>query len=183
MGTNTSFNQVMNCAMMYGTSMGLFWILKFMLVPFIFTVPFTSLFFLGLTAAVPFLGYFFARQYRNRYCPDGKVGFMQAWLFCLLMYVFAALLASVAHYVFFQYVDGGSMVATYTTMLDELQQQAPEMNELVEQYRQAADLIASMTPIELTMQLIMNNLFYGMLLALPTAFIVAQKRNTQKEVR
>lgn len=179
MGANTSTNQVVNCAMVYGTAMGIFWILKFMLVPFIFSVPFTSLCFLGLTVAVPFLGYSFARQYRNRYCSDGCVGFMQAWMFCLLMYAFAALLASVAHYVFFQYVDGGAMVATYRELLDELQRTAPEMEEMVKQYRQAADLIAGMTPIDLTIQLILNNLFYGMLLALPTAFIVSLKRPAQ----
>lgn len=177
METNTSTGQVVNCAMVYGTSMGLYWILKFMLVPFIFTVPLTALLFLGLTVAVPFLGYFFVRQYRNRYCPDGRVGFMQAWLFSLLMYAFAALLVSVAHYVFFRYVDGGTMVATYMGMLDELQSSAPEMGGMLEQYRQAAELVASYTPIELTMQLVLNNLFYGMLLALPTALLVSLKRS------
>lgn len=178
-GANISIGQVVNCAMVYGTSMGLFWILKFMLVPFIFSVPFTSLCFLGLTVAVPFVGYFFARQYRDRYCPDGRVGFMQAWVFCMLMYAFAALLASVAHYIFFQYVDGGSMIATYRELLDELQRTAPELDEMVKQYHQAADLIASMTPIDLTIQLILNNIFYGMLLALPTALFVSLKRPVQ----
>lgn len=177
MEANTPTGQLVNGAMVYGTSMGLFWILKFMLVPFLFTMPLSSLFFLGLTAAVPFLGYFFVRQYRNRYCPSGRIGFTQAWFFSLLMYVFAALLVSVAHYVFFRYVDGGTMVATYRGLLDELQATAPEMDELVKQYHQAADLIAAMTPIELTVQLIMNNLFYGMLLALPTALFVSLKRN------
>ena len=182
MEANTSTNQVLNCAMVYGTSMGVFWILKFLLVPFIFTVPFTSLFFLGLTAAVPFLGYFFARQYRNRYCVDARVGFMQAWVFCLLMYAFAALLVSVGHYVFFRYVDGGALVASYMNVLDELQATAPEMEGMVTQYRQAAELVAAYTPIELTVQLILNNLFYGMLLSLPTAFIVSLKQGVRGDV-
>ena len=99
--------------------------------------------------------------------------------FIYKMFAFAALLASVAHYVFFQYVDGGAMVATYRELLDELQRTAPEMEEMVKQYRQAADLIAGMTPIDLTIQLILNNVFYGMLLALPTAFIVSLKRPAQ----
>lgn len=179
MEANTSFNQLVNGAMAYGTSMGLFWILKFMLVPFIFTVPLTSLFFLGLTVAVPFLGYFFVRQYRNRYCVGARIGFMRAWMFTLLMYAFAALLASVAHYIFFRYIDGGTMVATYRQLLDDLQATAPEMGGMVEQYHQAADLIASMTPIELTVQLILNNFFYGMLLALPTALFVSLRRPSQ----
>ena len=179
MEVNNSSNRVVNGAMMYGTAMGIFWILKFVLVPLIFTIPFTSLMFLGLTAVVPFLGYFFVRQYRNRYCPNRQIGFMQAWLFCLLMYAFAALLVSVAHYVFFRYIDGGTMLATYNGMLDELQNATPEMGELVTQYRQAVDLIAAMSPIELTIQLVLNNIFYGMMLSLPTAFIVSLKRGNQ----
>ena len=179
METNNSSNRILNGAMMYGTAMGVFWILKFVLVPLIFTIPFTSLMFLGLTAAVPFLGYFFVRQYRNRYCLNGQIGFMQAWMFCLLMYAFAALLVSVAHYVFFRYIDGGTMLATYNSMLDELQNATPEMGEMVTQYRQAVDLIAAMSPIELTIQLVLNNIFYGMMLSLPTAFIVSLKRGNQ----
>lgn len=180
MEANTPTNQLVNGAMVYGTSMGLFWILKFMLVPFIFTVPLTSLCFLGLTVAVPFLGYFFVRQYRNRYCVDGRIGFMQAWMFSLLMYAFAALLVSVAHYVFFRYIDGGTMVATYRSLLDELQSAAPEVEAMITRCHQAADLIASMTPIDLTMQLVMNNLFYGMLLALPTALFVSLGRKREQ---
>ena len=176
MGINTSTNQVVNCAMIYGTSMGLFWILKFMLVPFMFSVPLTSLFFLGLTVAVPFLGYYFVRQYRNRYCTDGQIGFMQAWFFTLLMYLFASLLVSVAHYVFFRYIDGGGMVAAYTSLLADIQTTGPEMEEMVKQYQQAADMLAAMSPIEMTVQLIMNNLFYGMMLSLPTALFVSSRR-------
>ena len=182
MEANTPTNQLVNCAMVYGTSMGLFWILKFMLVPFIFTVPLTSLCFLGLTVAVPFLGYFFVRQYRNRYCVDGRIGFMQAWMFSLLMYAFAALLVSVGHYVFFRYVDGGALVASYMNVLDELQATAPEMEGMVAQYRQAAELVAAYSPIELTVQLILNNLFYGMLLSLPTAFIVSLKQGVRGDM-
>lgn len=176
MEANTPTNQVVNCAMAYGTSMGLFWILKFLLVPFIFAVPITALLFLGLTVAVPFLGYFFARQYRNRYCTGGRVSFVQAWLFCLLMYAFAALLVSVAHYVFFRYVDGGTLIGTYMSVLDSLQETNPELDGMMAQYRQAAEMVAAYTPIELTVQLVLNNLFYGMLLALPTAFVVSLKR-------
>ena len=173
MEANTPNSRLMNGAMIYGTSMGIFWILKFMLIPFIFTMPFTSLLFLGLTAAVPFLGYFFVRQYRNRYCVGGRIGFVPAWIFSILMYAFAALLVSVAHYIFFRYVDGGAMVANYTAILEELQHTAPEMEEVVTQYKEATELVAAMAPIEMTIQLLLNNLFYGMILALPTAFLAS----------
>jgi hypothetical protein len=83
--------------------------------------------------------------------------------------------------VFFRYIDGGTMVATYRSLLGELQNNAPELSDMVEQYNQAADLIASMTPIELTIQLVMNNLFYGMLLALPTALFVSLGRKREQD--
>ena len=106
---------------------------------------------------------------------------MQAWMFSLLMYAFAALLVAVAHYVFLQYIDGGAMITAYREILDELKNSAPEMDELLTQYHQAADLVASMSPIELTIQLVMNNLFYGMILALPTGFVVSIKRNQNQK--
>ncbi len=44
-------------AMRFGTLMGLFWILKFILLPVGFTIPLLQLLFLLLTLFVPILGY------------------------------------------------------------------------------------------------------------------------------
>lgn len=173
MGKSTYNNGLLNCAMTYGTAMGGYWIAKFMLVPFIFTVPLTSMIFLLLTAAVPILGYYFTRQYRDKYCPEGRVPFMQAWIFCLLMYMFAALLVSVAHYVFFRYVDDGAMLAAYSGVLEQMQQADPSLTAGVEQYQEAIKMLSSLTPIELTVQMISSNIFYGMIFSLPTALLVS----------
>lgn len=181
MGKSMYSNGLLNCAMTYGTAMGGYWVAKFMLVPFIFTVPMASIIFLLLTAAVPVLGYYFTRQYRNRYCPEGRVPFMQAWIFGLLMYAFAALLVSVAHYVFFRYVDDGAMLATYGQILDQMLQVDPSLADSVSQYREAMDLLASLTPIELTVQLISSNVFYGMIFSLPTALLVSLGRKEKRD--
>ncbi len=181
MGKSTFSNNVLNCAMTYGTAMGGYWIAKFLLVPFIFSVPLTSLFFLLLTVAVPFLGYYFTRQYRNRYCPEGRVSFMQAWIFCLLMYMFAALLVSVAHYIFFRYVDNGAMLATYSGMLEQVQQADPSLTDSIGQYKEAMEMMASLTPIELTVQMISSNIFYGMIFSLPTALFVSLGHKTEEK--
>lgn len=169
-------NNVANLAMTYGTVMGLFWILKFLLIPFIFTVPFASLLFVILTLSVPFVGYFMARQYRNRYCPDGVVSFIQAWVFTLLLYVYAALLVAVVHYLFFQYFNDGTLVATYNGLLDEMVKASPELAPTVAEYHKAMEQVTSLSPIELTLQLLLNNIFYGMMFALPTAFLLAFRR-------
>lgn len=164
---------IVSWAMYYGGMMGGFWILKFMLVPFIFSSGVASLAFVVLTIAVPFVCYYMARQYRDRCCPGGRVGLWQAWAFCVLLYVFAALIAAVGHYIYFAYIDEGRLVDTYLRVIENFSATSPELATSFETYRQAVDMVAALSPIQLTVQLISNNVFYGMWLALPTALIVS----------
>ena len=97
--------------MIFGTYMGLFWILKFILVPLGLTSPFLLLLFICLTICVPFMGYYYTKLYRNRVC-DGSITFFHAWLFNVFMYVCASLLTSAAHYVYFAFIDQGYILNT-----------------------------------------------------------------------
>ena len=47
----------MQYAMLFGTYLGGYWILKFILFPLGLTIPFLSFLFVGLTLCVPFMGY------------------------------------------------------------------------------------------------------------------------------
>lgn len=170
-------NNVANIAMSYGTYMGIFWILKFTLVPPMFSYPLISLLFVILTLAVPFIGYYFARNYRNKHCPEQSVSFLQAWIFCLFMYTFAAILTSVAHYIYFQYIDEGHLFESYTRMMEDAQAAMPALSSNLTTYEEALNTLNNLTPINLTLQLISNNIFYGMIYSLPTALIVSWKRN------
>lgn len=94
------------CAMRYGTGMGLLWAFKFMLFPLGLRIPFLQLLFIVLTIGVPFLGYIFAKKFRERHC-DGSITFSRAFLFTTFMYMFASLFVAVVHYIYFRYIDGG----------------------------------------------------------------------------
>lgn len=96
-------------AMLFGTYMGGFWILKFILFPVGLSVPFLLFLFMGLTLCVPFMGYYYARMYRNQVCGGG-ISFLHAWIFTVFMYMFAALLAAVAHYIYFRFIDHGYVI-------------------------------------------------------------------------
>lgn len=54
--------------MHFGTYMGIYWILKFILFPLGFHIPFLSLLFVILTLSVPFIGYHYAKMYRDKIC-------------------------------------------------------------------------------------------------------------------
>ena len=107
--------------MLFGTYMGGFWILKFILFPVGLSVPFLLFLFMGLTLCVPFMGYYYARMYRNQVCGGG-ISFLHAWIFTVFMYMFAALLAAVAHYIYFRFIDHGYVINTCETMVDTLAQ-------------------------------------------------------------
>ena len=61
------------CAMRYGTGMGLLWAFKFMLFPLGLRIPFLQLLFIVLTIGVPFLGYIFRITYLPKSSENGIV--------------------------------------------------------------------------------------------------------------
>ena len=163
-------------AMYFGTLMGLFWIIKFTFLPLGFTIPLLQLLFVLLTFFVPILGYLYARKFRNRYC-GGSITFSRAFAFTVLMYLFAALLAAVAHYIYFRYIDNGFLIDSYIGQLEAMKPTATEeLKESIDQFIEGFSLISSLSPIQLTFQLISQNFLYGTRLALPTALLVMRRK-------
>ena len=163
-------------AMYFGTLMGLFWIIKFTFLPLGFTIPLLQLLFVLLTFFVPILGYLYARKFRNRYC-GGSITFSRAFAFTVLMYLFAALVAAVAHYIYFRYIDNGVLIDSYIGQLEAMKPTATEeLKESIDQFIEGFSLISSLSPIQLTFKLISQNFLYGTLLALPTALLVMRRK-------
>lgn len=167
------------CAMRYGTGMGLFWAFKFILFPLGLMIPLLQLLFLILTIAVPIVGYKFAKRFREQ-CCEGVVTFSRAFLFTTFMYMYAAILVAVVHYIYFRFIDNGFIISTYQTLWDQVKETATaNLMPALEQYDEAINLIAGMTPLDLTLQMISNNIFVGILMTVPTALLVMRKKKNQ----
>lgn len=163
-------------AMLFGTYMGVFWILKFILFPLGLSAPFLLFLFVGLTICVPFMGYYYVRMYRNHAC-EGYIGFLHAWVFTVFMYVFASLLVAVAHYVYFRFIDQGFIVDTLDSIWSEAEaSNVPGMSAYIGQMRETLDMIRSFNAVDITMQLMSQNVFYCSILAVPTALFVMRKK-------
>ena len=166
-------------AMRYGTLMGIFWTLKFVLFPAGMGMPVLLMAFFLLTLIVPVAGFFFVRQYRDREC-EGVLNFSRAFLFTSFMYMFAALFTAVAHYIYFRYIDHGMIIATYQDMLSTMDQVTTDgMKESIDQFQQALDAIATLSPLEITVQLLTQNIFNCTMLAIPTALLVMRKKKKE----
>ena len=168
-------NKLHKYAMQFGTAMGFFWILKFILFALGPKLPVLFVAFSLLTLAVPFLGYYFVRSYRNKVC-GGVISFSQAWIFTLFMYMYAALLTAVAHYIYFQFIGTDSLMLYYTEQVinplmtsgnaDQITV-GEQLTKIIQTFQQA-DIPA----IKITMQFVSQNIFYCSIIAIPTALAV-----------
>ena len=162
-------------AMLFGTYLGIFWILKFILFPLGLTVPFLLFLFWGLTIGVPFMAYYYVRMYRTHAC-GGFINFFHGWIFSVFMYMFAALLTAVAHYIYFEYIDQGFVFNTINNVLDEgLRQNLYPDKSTLTMYKEYIEELRSMPSIELCMQIMSMNVFYGSLAAIPIALFVMKR--------
>lgn len=161
-------------AMQYGTYMGLYWIFKFAFFPLGLKMPFLELLFMVLTLAVPVWGYIGVRRFRNKYC-GGCLSFGQAFVFCFMMYMFASILTAVGHYIYFRYIDNGYLCDTYDQLLRQFGK-IEGMTALAEQMDTALNTFRQLSPIRITMQFVSQNMFYGCLMALPTALLAMRRK-------
>ena len=160
--------------MLYGTYMGIFWIIKFALLPLGLVFSPFALLFLLLTCAVPVLVFLMTRSYRKRQC-NGEISFFSSLVFSFQIYLFAALLTAIGHYIYFQYLDNGFI---YTQVLAQLElvKAEPAMQAQMDQIKHAMDVFYELTPIQLTMQLLSQNIFYGIVFSLPIALLTMRKK-------
>ncbi len=162
--------------MQYGGYMGCLWIVKFYLIVYAFVshsdayMFFASLLFLVATCAVPFIAYFMGRNYRQTVCND-TLAYFPALRLTMLIYLFASILTAAGHYVYFVYLDEGRFMSAYLYYLEQSPLPA-EMSDMAEQVKEMA---AQATPKGTVMQMLSNNLLYGVIQSLIIAIFVAKK--------
>lgn len=168
---------IQHYAMYFGTYMGIYWILKFILFPLSFTIPFLSFLFVGLTIGVPFMGYYYLKTYRNKIC-GGTITFNRAFAFTALVYLFASMLTAVAHFVYFQFIDQGMILEhlqEQVNLLLDLNENNPDYNYLEDTFNQMLNYLSGLTATDITLDNLSRNTFIGVLMAIPTALIGRRK--------
>ncbi len=157
-------------AMHYGLLMGLYWAFKYLFFILSFYYPVLNGVYIGMTFFVPVVAYFFSVKYREQI--GGVITFGHAWQLGVYLYLFAALIVSLLHYVYYQFVlPPGMLVDIYSQLTDYIRDNmtlSPEMSELL-------DGLKTPTPIQMTLQGIANNVFYGIILSIPIALAVRRK--------
>ena len=181
--SNSEQPTMINYAMNFGVVVGLYYIVKFCLFPLSLRSTMAGLLFLGLTVVVPLLIFLLVKRYRDQYC-GGKIGVVQAFSFSLLIMGFGALLSSVAHYVYFAYIDGGAMMAAVVQSVETLQGvdlgamegvsagAIAQYNQYVDLMQQTVQQLQMLKPIDMTIGMLSNNVSWSVIISLPIALLV-----------
>ena len=124
----------------------------------------------GMSLVVPYLAYLLTKRYREDL--GGVISFSQAWRFGVLIYLFAAMLVSVMHYVFYRFVAPpdflSSAVEQTIVSLKQMQVDSKVISSIESM---------NFSPIHMALQGILNNIFYGIILSLPVAALVCRRKS------
>lgn len=160
----------MSAAMSYGFSLGIFWIVKYIFYMFSMRFSYLVVIYWGMSLVVPYLAYLLTKRYREDI--GGVISFSQAWRFGVLIYLFAAMLVSVMHYVFYRFVAPpdflSSAVEQTIVSLKQMQVDSKVISSIESM---------NFSPIHMALQGILNNIFYGIILSLPVAALVCRRKS------
>ena len=160
----------MSAAMSYGFSLGIFWIVKYIFYMFSMRFSYLVVIYWGMSLVVPYLAYLLTKRYREDL--GGVISFSQAWRFGVLIYLFAAMLVSVMHYVLYRFVAPpdflSSAVEQTIASLKQMQVDSKVISSIESM---------NFSPIHMALQGILNNIFYGIILSLPVAALVCRRKS------
>lgn len=160
----------MSAAMSYGFSLGIFWIVKYIFYMFSMRFSYLVVIYWGMSLVVPYLAYLLTKRYREDL--EGVISFSQAWRFGVLIYLFAAMLVSIMHYVFYRFVAPpdflSSAVEQTIASLKQMQVDSKVISSIESM---------NFSPIHMALQGILNNIFYGIILSLPVAALVCRRKS------
>lgn len=156
-------------AMSYGVALGIYWVIKYLFLIFGYSIPSLILIYEGLSLAVPFIAYHLTKRYRQEI--GGNISFFHAWRFGIMLYFFAALIVSIEHFIFFQFIAPPDFLSNTMTQAIAALKDANFSSELIEAISRT-----NITPIHMTIQGIFNNIFYGIILSIPVAALVCRKQ-------
>lgn len=162
---------LLKSAMEFGFGMGCYWVLKYIFFIFSLQVPLLSSLYWGMTLLVPYLAYRFTKRYRE--IVGGQIGFFHAWQFGILLYFFAALIVSLVHYGFYRYLAPADFLTNSIKEAIGLLQNSQIDSLLIQSLQEIR-----ITPIQMAIQGIFNNLFYGIIFSIPVAALLCRNNSS-----
>ncbi len=160
-----------------GAFMGLLWIVSFACFVVSQEYPALSLFFDLTLISIPFFASLRIKNYRDKVI-NGVISFRRAFAYSLLIFLYATLLLAIAQWIYFQYIDNGSMVGGMIKTVN-----SPEFGPVLEAYKitkeemnKQLDLLTSTRPIDLVCSFMWLNMTAGIIISWVVALFTKKSK-------
>lgn len=165
MSKENSRNDFSREAMQYGTILGFIWIVASAMYLIGLNTPSAMLLFVVILLSTPFLAGRWAIKYRKNEC-NNRINFIQAFTFLFIMFMCASLLTSLAHYLYFRFIDNGHLVQFINNSIDLALQNSEILSiENIEILQQTKNILDEVTPMDWTLSFLSTNLICSAILS------------------
>lgn len=158
--------------MFYGLLLGIFWAIKYVFFILGSWYSGIGIVYSALAPLTVIFAFYMTKAYKI--LTGGKISFFHAWQFGVLLYFFAALIVSLEHYAFYRYFAPPDFISNSMDQAITLMKSI-EMNDAM---KQAVEQFSTPSPIQMTIQGIFNNVFYGVILSIPVAALLCRNNTT-----
>ncbi len=175
--TSESIIQLKAFARQDGALLSLVWLASFMCFVGQFTDPALGLLYeLLAVGSLFFLGWRL-RRFRDN-ALDGVISFRRAFAYCAFCFFYASLIFALAQYVYFAYLDHGTVFNGISQMLS-----LPQASAMMSVYgysqqeiKEALSAFQGLRPIEISAFFFLSNLYIGAIISIVIALIMKRKR-------
>ena len=151
---------ILNFSMEYGSYLGLYFIVKFLLATLSLRFAICDVLSALMLVGIPFVLYY-----------------LMLWMLGILLFFFASMISGLAEYIYYAYIDP-QYIHNQVTALLSLLESMPSLqeNEMMNLARQGFENGAIPSPIEMVIQTMWANVFFGSLLSMIVAWPANRKR-------
>lgn len=162
----TPLIQVKAFARQYGLILAGLWIASFLSIMLMPGTPLGKL----LAMATPFLVGYLLIRFRN-YALDGVISFRRGLALSVYTFFYASLIFAVFQYVYFRYLDHGTMMNMLLSSVNILEPVYTANGMSKQELDMGVAAIQQLSPIELALVFMMQNLLFGVILSVPIALV------------
>jgi hypothetical protein len=149
-----------------GAILGLVWILSFAATILSPQTPFGNL----LALATPVIVGWRLCKFRDG-ALERQISFRRGFAYSVYTFFYASILFALAQYIYFRYIDNGMLVTMFQQTEKMMETAFKSQQKSMTEIKEAADMMRSYSPIQLTFLFLMQNLFIGLILSFPIAAV------------
>ncbi len=142
---------------------------------------------MGMTLICLAMPFYLAWRYKQHLTtPGDRVPVGIAFFFAIFMLIYACTITGVAQFLYFNFFDKGRLIEYFQATLSnpEVINQYKQLGaaDILEQSRTQLQEVASLSPLELTLNLLANSILGSIVLSIPVAFVAHKKCTDMKAV-